>query len=178
MGKWHDLWENAPVMLYSVDRDGRLRCPNSTTCKTLKYAREDLDGMHIWDIFHPQFRKKSRALFARFFRIGRTGGVQMKLLTGEGTSQWVMHMANFIRDRTGSVSASRSVLVPIDDRTVTDQELGAFSPDIWTPIQWSLNKLHRTSNELRLRVIRWQRFTPPPPWEPVCLRARMPRFPE
>ncbi|GBE39615.1 sporulation kinase E [bacterium BMS3Bbin08] len=61
--KFRDLYDNAPDMYYSIDKDGTIIDCNRTFGKMLGYKREDVIGKHLTTFF----TKRSKKLFEEIF---------------------------------------------------------------------------------------------------------------
>lgn len=82
--RYHDLFENATDLVFSLDLSGRFIEANTATERALGFTRTDLESIFIWDLMQaedvPQCRDTLRAMLGG----ERSGLHQTHLVTGTG----------------------------------------------------------------------------------------------
>lgn len=121
--EYRDLWENAPDMFGAVDMETRtlLRC-NKTFANTLGYAREELIGRPIFDLYHPDSVPKGHKALKQFKKVGEIKELEIQLVHKDGRPIDLSLNAIAVRDEEGRIIQSRSVLRDISERKRMDRE--------------------------------------------------------
>lgn len=120
--RYGDLYQNAPVMYFSLDESGRFLDGNETLLNTLGYRREDLMG-RPYVIVLPEWRRPAFA--AHFAGFLATGAIEVESrwvkADGEMIDVWVKGTA--VRDAAGVFLHSRSVAQDVTTRNALRAEL-------------------------------------------------------
>ncbi len=107
--------ENAPIGIASADLDGRLLDTNPAFSDLLGYSRQELKGMCIADLTHPEDRDESRRHFESLMRGDITRcDLQKRYLRADGS---VIHMrawAGLVRDAEGQ---PLRIVLEVEDET-------------------------------------------------------------
>jgi len=82
--QYHDLFENANDLIQCVDAQGKFLYVNRAWRGTLGYREEDLAGLSIFDIIHPESRDHCMELFRRLMLGEDIGRVEATFLTKAG----------------------------------------------------------------------------------------------
>ncbi|HSO73532.1 MAG TPA: PAS domain S-box protein, partial [Blastocatellia bacterium] len=86
---------SAAIHIY---RDGRYVYLNRAAELVSGYTRDELMGMEVWDIVHPDFREQMKALAALRLEDQRVSSrSEIKIITKSGKPRWVELTANLIR---------------------------------------------------------------------------------
>lgn len=120
--RYGDLYQNAPVMYFSIDRDKSLIDCNDTMLRTLGYAREELIGRQYGSILPEARRAAFDELFETYLREGRieTASVWRK---ADGSSMDVWITATAVIGPDGSPIQSRSIAQDVTARRALEAEL-------------------------------------------------------
>lgn len=105
------LFEQATVGLAECDLDGRLLRVNDYFCAMLGRTRDDLIGIHLRDIVHPEDLPRSEALLAGLIA-GDRYEVVKRYLRPDGTVIWARTAASLVH--YGGTTPARAVAVCID----------------------------------------------------------------
>ena len=109
-----DLFEDSPTPQHELNRDGIILRANSSEAKMLGYSSpDDLLGIHVWDLIHPDdvtaAKERVAAKFAK--RLDVLPEVEARYITRDGRIIWVL-----IKDRqTGTGNE-----IPTLQSTLTD----------------------------------------------------------
>ncbi|MEW6089247.1 MAG: HD domain-containing phosphohydrolase [bacterium] len=98
--KYRDLYDNAPDMYYSIDKDGIIIDCNKTGIEMLGYAREDIIGKPLTDFF----TEKSKILFRDTFGTLAKNGILLNV------------QREFVRKDNSVLPASLNVFAEVDDK--------------------------------------------------------------
>lgn len=115
-------------MFVSVELEGLriVRC-NQTTCRRLGYARHELIGMSVTDLYHPSCTGNLEQAVEQFKRLGSVRDVELQVVPRSGDPIPVLLNSSVIRDEHGEPLFSASVWRDISDlkeREGTIHELG------------------------------------------------------
>ena len=125
MKQINDYFENAPVAFFSVGTDGRIQRNNRYAEELLGYSAGELVGHLVLELYAetPSGKEKARLVLARF----RAGEVihdeVMQMKSKSGKRLWVSLSVNAIRDDTGQIIQSRSVVIDITARKEAEEAL-------------------------------------------------------
>lgn len=112
---FRDLFAQAPLACFSVGVDGRIRAANRRALDLVGYEAPEIIGRPVLNLYADTPAGKTKA--KRYFLLFRSGveirGAELEMRRAGGTSIWIRLFANPIRDRTGQVTASCSVVEEI-----------------------------------------------------------------
>jgi len=117
--KYRDLYENAPIAYFSINRiDGSILRFNSEAARLLGYKKETFAQMNVLDLYADtaQGASKAKVLFERFQtgKSVRDEELQMKRLDGQRI--WVNLNIEPVKSNGGDVVESRSMVIDISKR--------------------------------------------------------------
>ncbi|HEY1075495.1 MAG TPA: ATP-binding protein [Fontimonas sp.] len=122
--KFEDLYEHAPDMMCSVDAgNGLILQCNETLSRVLGYPKREILGRPELDFYAPDCRVRALENFRQFQRSGQVLDDELKLLGKDGRTLHVSLSASAIRDSSGRIVRSRSVLRDISDRKRAEDAL-------------------------------------------------------
>ncbi|MEO6809134.1 MAG: ATP-binding protein [Isosphaeraceae bacterium] len=120
--RYGDLYQNAPVMYFSLDRRGVFTDCNKTMLQTLGYRRVDLIGRHFTALLpeprHPSFAAKH----AEFLRTGLVE-LESRWRKADGCLIDIWVKATAVRDPDGVLLHSRSVAQDVTARKALEAQL-------------------------------------------------------
>ena len=109
--KYLDLYENAPDMYASVDAaTGTILQCNQTFVQTSGYAREEILGRLIFEMYHPDSLEDAKAAFQSFATTGELHDKELQLRRKDGSKLDVSLNESAIRNEAGKILFSRSIL--------------------------------------------------------------------
>ena len=122
--KYQELYENAPDMFVSVDPETALilRC-NETLIKNTGYSRNEIVGMPIFDIYHPDCMEKVKIAFQEFVAKGEVNNAELQLKRKNGSKIDVILNVISVRDSSGKILYSNSSWRDITDLKKTQSFL-------------------------------------------------------
>ncbi|MBU2262261.1 MAG: PAS domain S-box protein [Proteobacteria bacterium] len=108
--KYYDLYENAPDMYFSVDvKTANITECNNTLVNTIGYAKEDIVGRSIFEIYHPDCREDAKRAFQQFVATGEIRNAELTIMRKDGSIIVVSLNASAVRDNKGNIIHRGSV---------------------------------------------------------------------
>jgi len=115
--KYRRLYNETPVLLHSIDRNGILVEVNDYWLKTLGYERGEVIGKKVADFFTEASRKYSQEVVQpAFFRDGIAKDVSYQFVRKNGEVVDVLLSATAERDASGAVVRSLAVIEDVTER--------------------------------------------------------------
>lgn len=106
--RYRDLFENATDLIQSVTVDGRFEYVNNAWRATLGFSEEEVKGLTIWDVVHPDHLDQCKDLFGRILDGGDAGPIRTVFRAKDGRPITVEGTSN-LRRREGRPEATRSI---------------------------------------------------------------------
>ncbi|MBU2547287.1 MAG: PAS domain S-box protein [Proteobacteria bacterium] len=104
-----DLYDNSPDLYVSIEpKDGRIIKCNLTAATALGYAKEEIIGRRVFEIYHPDCLETARKTIADFLKTGEVRNVELILRRKDGVRLDVVLNATAVRDEAGNILFSRS----------------------------------------------------------------------
>ncbi len=130
---YQDLYENAPDMYLSVDSmSGRVLQCNQATVNATGYAKDEIVGRHVFDMYHPECLAAVRKAFAQFLLTGAVRDVTLQVHRKGGGRIDISLSATAVRDAAGKVLYSRSIWRDITARIKVQQAQSQLSAIVTT----------------------------------------------
>jgi len=124
--KYHDLYENSPDCLMSVDVEtGRIIECNSRVPQTVGIPREEIIGRKLFDMYEDTSRERAAAAFEELKKEGEVHGVQLKVKCADGSTIDVLLDAAGFFDSDGVLKFTRSSWTDISQRIAFEKTLQA-----------------------------------------------------
>jgi PAS domain S-box-containing protein len=121
--KFQDLYENAPDMYASVDaKTAKILQCNQTLLTATGYSREDIIGLPIRDLYHPDCLESVKEVFHSFLTTGEVSDTELELKRKDGTKIDVSLSVSSVRDKEGNILNSRSTWREISERKQLEEE--------------------------------------------------------
>ncbi len=148
-----DLYENAPDMFASVDAATAavLHC-NATMCQVLGRTREEIIGMSVFDLYHPEDVERSREAFETFLQTGEVRDLELRILPAGGPPRYVLVNATAVRDPDGRILHSRSIWRDIHDRKIAELQLEQAREDLEIRIEERTAELSVSNQRLSAEI--------------------------
>lgn len=140
-----EILDRLPIMVYLISLDGKIININQRAVKILRYDnKDDLIGKDIVEtIYHPQYRRKARALFKKWKRKGELRNEEMKIITRDLYEIDVLLNVDTVHDTEGNPISTVSTHIDItdlkeaqrmlNDRNELTRSMIEYSPD-WISI--------------------------------------------
>ena len=122
--KYRSLYNNTPVMMHSIDRQGRLISVSDCWLNKLGYAREEVLGRDSVEFLTPESRRYAReVVLPAYFKTGGCWDVPYQLVKKDGQTMDVLLSAIAERDASGAVVRSLAVLIDVTERKQVEDAL-------------------------------------------------------
>ena len=121
--KYRRFYNETPVMLHSIDRNGIVVDVNDYWLKTMGYERSEVIGRKVTDFYTDASRRYAQEVIQpAFFRDGRVKNAAFQFVTKNGDVLDVLLSATAERDASGTVVRSQAVVEDITERKRSEQE--------------------------------------------------------
>jgi PAS domain S-box-containing protein len=126
--RYRRLYNETPVMLHSIDHDGRLVSVSNYWLETLGYERSEVLGRISTD-FHTETSRSyaTEVVLPEFFRTGSCKNVPYQLVKKNGEIMDVLLSAIAERDSEGKVVRSLAVSIDVTDRKRAEEEIARLN---------------------------------------------------
>lgn len=85
-------------MLCTMDREGRCREVNAAWTRHLGYSAEELQGMNLLDLTHPDDHERALAEAMSLFRNGASASLETRVRAKDGTWHWLRTSSTLAKD--------------------------------------------------------------------------------
>src|SRR5690606_20884202 len=92
----------ASVGISQTDTEGRLLLANDRYCEIVGRRRDELLGLSIHEVTHPDDARTNAAVFARLLQSGEPAFIEKRYLRPDGSSIWVNNHIALTYDHQGS----------------------------------------------------------------------------
>jgi diguanylate cyclase (GGDEF)-like protein/PAS domain S-box-containing protein len=122
--RFRRIFEEGAVGMAVVGADYRFLAVNEALCQMLGYTRDELLGLGVKDVSHPEDYQIAAELFARSMR-GEIPNyrVEKRYLRKTGEEVWVQLSSSVVRDVEGRPPYTIGVLQDVTERRRAEQEL-------------------------------------------------------
>ena len=122
--KYRDLYENAPDIFISVDAESRriVQC-NKRTVEATGFSKEELIGMPVFDLYHPESREEAKLTFRNFTSTGEVSDKELIIQRKDGGKLFISLNVSAVRNEQGKIIQSRSTCREITIRKMTETAL-------------------------------------------------------
>jgi len=117
------LFAQTGAGISDADLGGRLVRMNERFCRIVGRAREDLLGMRMRDITHPDDLARSVALFERAVATGEPYEIEKRYVSPDGGIVWVNNTVSPVRAPGGEIESILAVSVDISERKRAEEAL-------------------------------------------------------
>ncbi len=147
--RYMDLYENAPDMYASVNAEtARIDACNMTLANTLGYAKEEIVGHPVYNIYHPDCLEDAKKAFQSFIETGKLDNRELQLRRKDGSKLDVSLNVSAVRGENGQILSSRSTLRDITKRKRVEQELDEHREHLEELVRERTRELEAANREL------------------------------
>jgi diguanylate cyclase (GGDEF)-like protein/PAS domain S-box-containing protein len=115
--RFRSLYDNTPVMMHSIDREGRIVDVNDYWLQHLGYPREAVIGAYSRDFLSAASREKvERTDFRRLMTEGVMRDEPMQILRADGQLLDILLSATVEYDEAGTMLRSRTVMIDVTEQ--------------------------------------------------------------
>ncbi|MDP3049570.1 MAG: PAS domain S-box protein [Thermodesulfovibrionales bacterium] len=123
--KYRDLYDNAPDMYHSIDKNGYIIELNQTEANALGYSKEELIGRHLTDIFTEDSKKGFEEDFPVVLEKGSLSGLERQVIRKDGCVIDVSINVSVVYDEKGEPVKTRAIMRDITEKKRMQKELAA-----------------------------------------------------
>lgn len=126
--RYRSLFENANDLIQSVAPDGRLLYINPAWLKTMGYTLEELSGLTVFDILHPDYKTKCMNTLANIFSGESKNNIQVTFIAKDGRLIHLEGNANacFVN---GRAAACNGIFHDVTERKKMEESLFQIKHD-------------------------------------------------
>ncbi|ABQ26461.1 PAS domain S-box protein [Geotalea uraniireducens] len=129
--RYRRLYNDTPVMLHSIDHDGRLVSVSNYWLETLGYERSEVLGRLSTEFLTAASRYyATEFVLPEYYRTGSCKEVPYQMVKKNGEILDVLLSAIAERDSEGKVVRSLAVIVDVTDRKQADEEIERLNTDL------------------------------------------------
>lgn len=123
-GRYRDLWEKAPVMMISLDVEGRINFASDRFCEELGYEHDEVLGRRPFEFQTAESAQYAQSVvFPNFLRTGSVKDAPLQFVKKDGKVIDVLLNVTAERDAQGTIVRSRSVFTDITKHKIAEQAL-------------------------------------------------------
>ncbi|MCP3945139.1 MAG: response regulator [Desulfobacteraceae bacterium] len=123
--KYRDLYENAPIAYFSMDRDGKiLRC-NQKACFLSEYEKHQLYGKNVQDLFgdKEQVEQNFYLIWQTLEKGGGVKDMEIDMFQRDKNRIWVSLSADAIKGENDEIVEIRAIAMDISRRKTLEKQL-------------------------------------------------------
>jgi PAS domain S-box-containing protein len=117
------VFDNAGSGIFIAVAEGHLVTANDAACRFLGYRLDELRGVSIWNVTHPDDRDENRREFERALRLRARTDLETRYLTKDGRPVWGHVTASWIVDATGTPLYTIGLIQDITRRKSIEKQL-------------------------------------------------------
>ncbi len=121
--RYRDLYENAPIIYFSIETDGHILDANTAAISFLGYSLDELRRIKVFDLYAEECRPKAKQVFESFKEGIPVENEEMVYARKDGSRAHGLLSVSPLQDRDGNIVASRSVVIDITDRMKVEEAL-------------------------------------------------------
>jgi PAS domain S-box-containing protein len=112
--RFRALFEKAPVMVHSIDKDGRLLMVSNCWLEKMGYSRKEVIGRKSVDFLTEESRQRAtNVILKQFFKDGQVTNVPYTMVKKNGETFDVLLSATSEKDSKGIIKRSHAVLIDV-----------------------------------------------------------------
>ncbi len=121
--RYKDLYQNAPVMLYSLDSEDRITSVSNMWLETMGYQREEVIGRSAFDFFTSQSRRDAiENSFPAFYKSGAIKNRPYQFVARQGEIKDILLSAIAQRDARGNYSGALAFIVDVTQNREAEKD--------------------------------------------------------
>jgi PAS domain S-box-containing protein len=120
--RYRDLFENANDLIQSCNREEHFVYVNKAWREALGYSQKEVDNLLLWDIIHPYYLQKCKAIYHKVMSGKTQNNVEAVFVAKNGKSLHVEGNINAVF-KDGQVLATRAIFRDITERKEAEEKL-------------------------------------------------------
>lgn len=123
--RYRDLYENAPIAYFSMDRHGNIFRCNHEACHLSGYDKSELIGKNVQSLFAD--KKKAGQAFHSIWQTLRRGGavkdMELDMVHNNKNRVWISLSIDAIKEKTDKIVEIRAIAMDISSRKTLETQL-------------------------------------------------------
>ncbi|MES9960245.1 MAG: HD domain-containing phosphohydrolase [Sedimenticola sp.] len=131
--RYRELYETAPISYFTVRAvDGRIVRCNLTAEKLLGYSQKEILQLNVLDLYEdtPDGKAPEREYFKKIQHGEFFSGKDLQMRCKDGSLRWVSLSVKPVKDETGRIIESHSMVVDIEERKQAEKEQKRLSKSL------------------------------------------------
>ncbi|MBF0413086.1 MAG: PAS domain S-box protein [Desulfamplus sp.] len=155
--RYRHIYHNTPVMLHSIDTDGKIIGVSDFWLEKMGYARDEVVGKTLTDFYSDDSKKYAEeVVFPYFFKTGFCKDVPYTYLKQNGEKIEILLSCYGVRDEEGKVVRSLAVSVDVTEKNqaqhdleLARERLSRYSLDLEQQVEERTEEVRRVQDQLR-----------------------------
>lgn len=155
--RYRRIYHKTPVMLHSIDRDGRVIHVSDHWVDVMGYDRQDVIGRHLTDFFTDTSKEFAlNVIFPKFFSTGFCKDIPYTYVKQGGEKMETLLSCYGVRDDTGEIVRSLAVSVDVTEKNRVQKDLekakeklSSYSHDLEGQVRRRTAQLEAAQNSLK-----------------------------
>ncbi|ALC17369.1 PAS/PAC sensor signal transduction histidine kinase [Desulfuromonas soudanensis] len=129
--RYRRLYKDTPVMLHSIDRDGRLVSVSNYWLAYLGYGKDEAINVKLTSFFTEESRRYAEeVVFPEYFQTGYCKDVPYRIRKKNGEILDVLLSATADRDDQGEIIRSLAVMIDITERKRASEKIASLNASL------------------------------------------------
>ncbi|MCA8938453.1 MAG: PAS domain S-box protein, partial [Planctomycetes bacterium] len=148
--RYRKLYNETPVMMHSIDAEGRIVSVSDFWLRSMGYAREEVLGRRSLDFLTAESRERAvREAFPKFYADGRIDGYSFTWVRKDGTTFEGLLSAVMNRDSDVEDARSIGVIIDMTERNRAEARLKRLNRELERRVAQRTAQLEGAMEELR-----------------------------
>lgn len=117
------LIEQSAAGIAQIDLRGHLLFANQRYCEIIGYSKEEVLGLRVHDLTHPDDRPHTTHMVSEAAVTGQEYGLEKRYIRKDGSTVWVNISASVLKDEADHLHSIMGVVVDVSDRKGAEEEL-------------------------------------------------------
>ena len=155
--RYRHIYHKTPVMLHSIDIEGRIIRVSDHWVEVMGYKREDVIGRQLTSFFTPESKKYAiNVIFPQFFSTGFCKDIPYTYIKKNREKLDIMLSCYGVRDENGNIIRSLAVSVDVTEKNRTQKDLqiakeklSQYSQDLEQQVKKRTAQLEKAQDNLK-----------------------------
>jgi len=155
--RYRHIYHKTPVMLHSIDIEGRIIRVSDHWVEVMGYKREDVIGRQLTSFFTPESKKYAiDVIFPQFFSTGFCKDIPYTYIKKNREKLDIMLSCYGVRDENGNIIRSLAVSVDVTEKNRTQKDLqiakeklSQYSQDLEQQVKKRTAQLEKAQDNLK-----------------------------